>query len=130
MGFVHSRGLFEVTYAVEQDMLPERQDALVKALEAAVAQGPVALLITVKQASGVPAAVPAFWMEVTKKLCPKLCAMAIVSPSIAVRTAARGFGVANKLRRVELAVAPFDAEAAGRTWVDAQLAAASSPAAA
>lgn len=102
-------------------MRPGLQKELVAALEQAVELGPVAVVFTVKQAAGVDRSVPAFWMEVTKRLAPRLCTMAIASPSMVVRTAAHGFSVANKLRRVTMAVSAFESEGEALTWARSQL---------
>ena len=114
-------GLFHVVYATEADMRPELQKALVDALTAVVATDPAVLVFTVRQASGVDKSVPAYWMDVTKRLAPRLCAMAIASPSMVVRTAAHGFSVANKLRRVSMEVAAFEAEKDALRWAREQL---------
>ena len=115
------RGLFHVVYKTEADMRPELQKDLVIALEQAVELGPVALVFTVKQAAVVDKAVPVFWMDVTKRLAPRLSAMAIASPSMVVRTAAHGFSVANKLRRVTMAVTAFESEAEALGWARERL---------
>jgi hypothetical protein len=115
------KGLIHVVYAVEADMMPERQRELLATLEHELAHGPVALLFSVPQAAGVNKAVPTFWLEVTQRHAPNLCAMAIVSPSMVVRTAAHGFSVANKLRRVSMAVQAFTDERLGERWASEQL---------
>jgi hypothetical protein len=64
--------------------------------------------------------VPEFWLATTQRLAPKgLCAMAIVSDSIAVRAAASGFRVMNALRGVPIEVKAFKPGEAGAAavWV-------------
>lgn len=117
------KGLFHVVYAAEPDMKPDQQSALLHSIEGELKHGPVAIVFSVKQASGVDKAVPAFWLDVSKRLAPKLCAMAIASPSMVVRTAAAGFSVANKLRHVDLAVHAFSDEEEAVRWADTQLSA-------
>lgn len=125
---VREPGVFHVTYATETDMDPAAQERLLKALEAELTRGPVGLVFQVASAL-VPHAVPEFWLGVTKRLAPRLCAMAIVSPSLAVRTAASGFSVANALRGVAVAVKAFGPTdgAAALGWVRALRAAQKKP---
>jgi hypothetical protein len=115
------KGLIHVVYEAEADMLPDRQVALMKDLDKELAGGLAVLVFNVKKAAGVDKAVPAFWLDVTKRLAPKLCAMAIASPSMVVRTAASGFSVANKLRQVRMAVQAFDDDAKALKWAAEQL---------
>lgn len=48
-----------------------------------------------------------FWLDATRTHTPRLCAMAIVSDSLAVRTAASGFSVTNRVRGVHVQVKAF-----------------------
>ncbi len=105
-------GVIEVSYATAEDMAPEAQKALRQAIEGASRTARVALIFRVGRLPKVDPAVPLFWLEVTKNLSPNLCAMAIVSDSIAVRSAARGFGVANALRSIAVDV---------KAWVHGEL---------
>lgn len=111
-------GILQVEYGNEADMDPAQQTALITLLENEVARGPVGVLFLVQSAS-VPRAVPEFWFGVTTRLAPKLCAMAIVSGSVAVRAAASGFGVTNSLRGVQVAVKAFRAgqQADALSWL-------------
>lgn len=117
MAFTGKSGHFEVDYATTEDMDPALQQKLLEAIKRALTEGAVSVLFTVKTLS-VPRSVPEFWFSVTKDLAPGLCAMAIVSDSLAVRTAASGFSVTNKMRGVKIAVksfTPSELEAA-RRW--------------
>ncbi len=110
-------GNFEVRYATVEDMDPKVQAALLQNLEHDLATAPASVLFVVETMS-VPRAVPEFWLTVTKRHAPRLCAMAIVSDHLAVRTAASGFSVANRIRNVKLEVKSFhknELEAA-RSW--------------
>lgn len=99
-------GCFEVIYAQVQDMDPAAQQSLLEALERETSDRPTSVIFVVETLDVQPT-VPKFWLEVTKKLAPRLCAMAIVSDNLVVRTAASGFSVSNRLRRVPVQV---------RTW--------------
>jgi hypothetical protein len=96
----------EVTYAAVADMEPAMQRTLLEALRREVQGGRTSILFVVETLD-VPAAVPKFWLEVTKELAPGLCAMAIVSDNLVVRTAASGFSVSNRLRRVPVEVRAY-----------------------
>ena len=114
------RGLFEVSYGSVQDMQPELQRGLLRAIEDELASGPVALLFAVNTLD-VPRSVPEFWFTVTRRLAPGLCAMAIVSDSLAVRAAASAFSVTNRVRKVKLEVKAYTVAQAGeaRAWCEA-----------
>jgi hypothetical protein len=112
-------GRFEVTYRDAADMGPEAQRDLLRKLEQDLAKGRATVLFQVQTLS-VPHSVPQFWLEVTKRLAPGLCAMAIVSDNLAVRTAASGFSIANKMRGVKLVVKAFHQQElqGARTWCE------------
>lgn len=115
--FKRDGGCFEVTYAVADDMDPRHQQKLLEALERGLAHGPVSVLFVVHTLS-VPREVPEFWFRVTKQLAPKLCAIAVISDSLAVRAAASGFSVSNKVRRVKVNVKAYQGSEleAAREW--------------
>lgn len=118
-------GHFEASYVTPEDMLSSSQEALVAALEQELPSRSLSVLFVVEAAT-VPREVPEFWLGVTAKLAPRLCAIAIVSPSLAVRSSTIAFSVANRVRSVKLAVkafSPAELEAA-RQWCAAQRAAA------
>lgn len=100
---------FEVSYQTVDDMDPELQASLLTAIERELKSGPVSILFRVNTLD-VPREVPEFWLGVTKRLAPGLCAMAIVSDSLAVRAAASGFSVTNRVRRVKVSVKAFKPE--------------------
>lgn len=113
-------GHFEVTYSTVEDMAPELQPDLLASIERELATSAVTVLFIV-ESRAVPRTVPEFWLKVTTRHAPRLCALAIVSESIAVRAATSAFAVANSLRSVPLHVKAFtvaDLEKA-RQWCHA-----------
>jgi len=124
---VMRRGVIRVVYEDAPEMLPDRQHALMEVIERELARGPVALVFTVFSARSVDKSVPAYWRGVTQRLAPQLCAMAIASESLAVRTAARGFSVVNTLSRNEVVVRAFESEAPAIDWAMDQVAKAAAP---
>ncbi|MBL8919574.1 MAG: STAS/SEC14 domain-containing protein [Myxococcaceae bacterium] len=112
-----SNGHVEVTYGTVEDMAPALQPALLAELERALATGPVSVLFQV-HTHEVPRTVPEFWLQVTRRFAPGLCAIAVVSESLAVRTAARVFGISNDLKGVPIAVKAFAPTelASARDW--------------
>jgi hypothetical protein len=110
------KGVIRVVYQDAAEMLPDRQHPLMDAIERELARGPVAVVFTVFSARSIDKSVPAYWRGVTQRLAPQLCAMAIASESLAVRTAARGFSVVNTLSRNEVVVRAFETEAPAVDW--------------
>lgn len=102
-------GCFEVIYARPEDMDPTAQKELLATLERELKGQPCSILFLVETLD-VPPAVPKFWLEVTQRLAPHLCAMAVVSDSLVVRTAASGFYVSNRLRQVQTQIRGFAPE--------------------
>lgn len=121
------KGVIRVVYEDADEMLPNRQGPLMEAIDRELARGPVALVFTVYSARSVDRSVPAYWRGVTKRLAPQLCAMAITSESLAVRTAARGFSVANTLSRNAVSVKAFESEAPAIDWAMDEVARAGAP---
>lgn len=119
-GRVVEPGLVEVTYETAADMEVTAQQPIVRLLEAECRARPVALVFLVRNVSRVDLAVPRFWQQVTKRLAPSLRAMAIASKSLAVRTAASTFSVANLLERVPLKVQAFADEQEALAWAREQ----------
>lgn len=118
MEFTHDAdGHFEVTYTSVEDMNPRRQAELLAKLEEQLGKTPVSILFTVEKLA-VPRHVPEFWLTVTTRHAPRLCAMAIASDSMAVRAAANFFGVTNAVRRVKVEVQTFSLaeRKQGREW--------------
>ena len=98
---------------------PSHQPPLVALIEAEVAKGRVGVLFVVGSFA-VPRSLTEFWLGVVQRLGPRgLCAMAIVSHSIAVRAAASGFRVMNSLRGAPVEVRTFKGgeDAAARSWL-------------
>lgn len=114
-------GVLEVVYQTAADLAPAAQAGLLRALEDQLTRGPVGVGFVVRGVAAVDRSVPAFWLDVTRRRAPRLCALAIASPSLAVRTAARAFAVANSVRGVRVAVAAFAAEDEARAWLRAQV---------
>ncbi|MFO0596149.1 MAG: hypothetical protein U0228_12615 [Myxococcaceae bacterium] len=65
--------------------------------------------------------VPTFWLGVTGRRELELRAIAIVTRNAAVRVAARGFALANKVRGLGTVVETFDDRDAGIAWAAAEL---------
>lgn len=114
------RGHFEANYTTDEDVQPASLEALGKALEEELATRRLSVLFVVERAV-IPRSVSEFWLEVTARLAPRLCALAIVSPHLSVRSAVTAFSVTNRLRSVKLAVKAFSpAELdAARKWCSA-----------
>lgn len=114
-----SLGHMTVTYSSIDDMAPALQPALLSELERALVQGPVSVLFLV-HTHEVPRSVPEFWLQATRRFAPGLCAIAVVSESLAVRTAARVFGISNDLKGVPITVKAFRQSqlAAARDWCE------------
>lgn len=113
--------LIEVRYGSVADMEPDHQAALLSLIGSELVKGRVGLVFEVHVVS-VPRAVPEFWLATAQRLAPKgLCAIAVVSESLAVRAAASGFRVMNALRGVPIEVKAFKPhEIRGRGGVGAR----------
>lgn len=104
-----------VTYADVGAMAVARQKPLITRLEEK--RGPVTLVFDVQDSvRSVPMEVPVFWLAVTAREELQLKAFAIVTTHAAVRVAASGFGIANKVRGVKLEVRTFEAVKAATEW--------------
>lgn len=117
-------GLLKVVYATDEDMQPKAQRVVADAVAAELRKGPLGLLFVVPDIPRLDTAVPAYWLEVVSKSAPRLCAMAIASRSMLIRTAATSFGVTLKLRRIKHAVKAFEVYDPALEWVRAELRAA------
>ncbi|MDP3233412.1 MAG: hypothetical protein Q8N26_11595 [Myxococcales bacterium] len=96
-------GLFIVTYRAAAELAPDEQKPLIDAIEERLKSGPVALVFDVGPAvTMVDLSVPTFWLGVTTRL--PLAAMSIVTASSAVRIAARGFKLAQEIRKHPMVV--------------------------
>lgn len=117
-------GLFHVRYAEPADLLPERQAELVAAIEGASRASRVGIVFEVSPAiRSVDMSVPGFWLQLTSRSDLGLRAMGIVTRSAAVRVAASGFGLANRLRQLPIQVETFAELDAAMAWARAALAA-------
>src|SRR5688572_11167827 len=111
-------GLIRVQYDHPAQLAPEAQGPLISALAREGRLRPVKLLFVLAKAVWtVDPKVPAFWLAETADNSVQLQRMAIVSPSLAVRTAAIGFSVANALRGRKFQTQAFTAEAEARAWI-------------
>ncbi|MBL8939144.1 MAG: hypothetical protein JNM69_31565 [Archangium sp.] len=113
-------GLFVVHYQSAAELAPALQGPLVEALERRLAEGPVAVVFEVGPAiSMVELSVPSFWLDLTSRLA--ITAMTIVTTSSAVRIAARGFKLAQSVRKHPIAVETHEALGDGIAWARGQL---------
>lgn len=113
-----SPGVLRVRYEDAKQMAPLRQQPLLEAIREHAKAGPVAILFEVGPAIRVVSpAVPAFWLTVTGQPENRLCAISVVSPSLAVRTAASGFGIANSLRRIPLVLRAHEDLVEATAWL-------------
>ncbi|MDX2013352.1 MAG: hypothetical protein SFW67_24360 [Myxococcaceae bacterium] len=121
MSFTSSAsGLFVVTYRTAAELLPEAQTPLVSALRLAVERGRVGIIFDVGDAiTSVDLSVPSFWLDVTSRL--QLSAMSIVTRSIGVRVAARGFKLAQFARKHPIEVEVHETVDDALTWMRARL---------
>lgn len=108
-------GVLLVTYADAAALAVEAQKPLLARLEEK--RGPVSIVFHVHDSvRSVPMAVPTFWLAVTAREELQLRAFAIVTSHAAVRVAASGFGIANKVRGVQLPVSTFSSVAPAVEW--------------
>ncbi len=113
-------GLFVVRYASEDDLAPERQDALLAAARSE--GGPVAIVfVLAPDVWKVDLAVPRFWAGVISGGQLPLRAIAVVSDSIAVRAATHTFRVMVMMMKRPLAVASMSDEDGAVAWAREQL---------
>lgn len=113
-------GLFIVRYLVPADLVPSAQKELIQQVEQASKVGVVGLLFDVgPDVVSVDLSVPAFWLDVTGRL--PITAMCIVTQSAAVRIAARGFKLAQQVRKQPIAVESAERFEDGLQWLRARL---------
>jgi len=116
--YVEKSGVFVVRYEKAEDLSPERQRELERALREASLTRPVGIVFVVGSAVRVvDPAVPAYWLGITGDRLIRIAAMGIVTTHPAVSIATRGFAVANTLRDRAVQVKPFQDEAAALAWV-------------
>ncbi len=115
-------GLFVVRYWQSEDLAPARQQPLIAAIQAVPAPKPIGLVFDVsKDVRSVEMEVPNFWMTVTGRTELRLRAMAIASPSVGVRIAAKAFGLTNAVRKLPIAVQSFVDVAEAIKWTRTKL---------
>lgn len=113
-------GLFVVHYQSAAELAPALQGPLVEALERRLTEGPVTLVFDVGPAvSMVELSVPSFWLDLTSRL--PIRAMTVVTRSSAVRIAARGFKLAQSVRKHPINVETHDQLEDGVSWARSQL---------
>lgn len=113
-------GLFIVRYGAPADLVPSAQAELIALVEAAAKVGPVGLLFDVgPEVVSVDLSVPAFWLDVTGRI--RITAMCIVTQSAAVRIAARGFKLAQQVRKHPIAVESAEHFDEGLRWLRSRL---------
>jgi hypothetical protein len=111
-----SSGLFIVSYHEPVDLLPERQGPLLAVVEQALTKGRVGLVFDVgERVMTVDLSVPSFWLDMTNRLA--VTAMSIVTDSLAVRVAARGFKLAQFARKHPIAVETHDTVDEAVAWM-------------
>jgi hypothetical protein len=109
--------LFLVRYHKPTEMDPERQAALIDEIRTASRVFPVGIVFVIDSTiRSVDFAVPSFWLKVTSDPEIRISAMGMVTESIAVGIAARGFGAANRFRHHPIEIQTFTSEAAAITW--------------
>jgi hypothetical protein len=116
------QGGFLVHYTKDEDLAPAQQTDLLAAVRQVGRFQPTGIVFLLSQGVWkVDPAIPKYWLEVTADSQLKMAAMAIVSPSLAVRSAALAFGVANTLRRHPMAVQAFTDEQKAVRWLEDEL---------
>lgn len=108
-------GVFVVRYGTDQELLPDRQAALLKS-GAREGSGAAIVFVLAPDVWKVDLSVPQFWPQTVADSTLPLRAIAVVSRSVAVRAATHTFRVARMLRRQHLAVASLDDEAGAARW--------------
>ena len=112
-----SSRVFRVHYRMSSDLQADHQAGLVDAVRSAAARGPTAIVFVLEPGiRTVDVSIPTYWLGVTGREELKLRAMGVVSTSIGVVTAAKGFAIANVIRRIELEVRTFPIEAPALEW--------------
>jgi hypothetical protein len=112
-------GIYVVQYFSPADLAPALQQPLIAALvESAKQSRPTGVIFSLQSSiRGIDMDVPTFWLSVTTRSDTGLKAMAIVTTSAAVRVAASGFALANRVRGLTLEVKTFPTEDVALTWI-------------
>lgn len=109
--------LFLVHYRKAIDMDPGRQAALIEAIREASRVFPAAVIFVLDPAiRSVDFSVPSFWLKVTSDPQVRISAMGMVTESIAVGIAARGFGAANRFRHHPIEIQTFTSVDDAVSW--------------
>ena len=122
MPFVENTlGLLVVTYREGADLAVDRQVDVVARLEQQ--RGDTVLLFDVgPHVRSVSIDVPTFWLGVTGRRELRIKSVVIVTQSMAVRVAARGFALANTARGVDMRVETFKQLSEALEWATHALA--------
>jgi len=108
-------GVFVVRYQTDEELLPDRQAALLAAVRAERG-GAAIVFVLAPDVWKVDLSVPQFWAHAVADPALPLRAIAVVSGSVAVRAATHTFRIATMLRKQPLAVASLDEEGAAVHW--------------
>lgn len=108
-------GVFVVRYGVDDDLLPERQKALLEKVRAEPGSSAIVFVLS-PGVWKVDLSVPQFWSRVVTDKTLPLRAIAVVSGSVAVRAATHTFRVGLTLSGHKLAVASMQDESAAVRW--------------
>lgn len=110
-------GLFVVRYAGPSDLHPLLQGPLMEAVRQASLRRSVAIVFVIGEAvRSVDFAVPRFWLRAVSDPAIRIGAMAMVTTSMAVEIAARGFAAASQLKRRGLQIRTFAELQAAGAW--------------
>lgn len=116
-------GVFVVRYGWSDDT-EEFREPLIEQIRAAARSGRVGIVFEVgPRAHRMDASIPTFWLRATSDPSLRLRAMAIVTESSAVGTAAAGFAAACAIRGSGLEAKAFRSAAPALAWVRARVAA-------
>jgi len=118
----HAPGVFVVRWrSAERDAEPEAPP--LEAIRASARAGCVGIVLDVgKAVRWVDVSVPTVWLRATADASLRIRAMAIVTESVAVGTAAAAFAAACAVRGTELEVRSFRATGPALAWVTEALA--------
>ena len=121
-----SPGVFIVRYDSEDDLLPDRQKALLDSVRGEGIPSAIVFVLA-PQIWKVDLSVPQFWAQVVRDTTLPLRAIAVVSESVAVRAATHTFRVATLLTNRNLAVSSQHEEASAVRWAKESLSARAAP---
>jgi hypothetical protein len=122
-------GLIEIAYTGPEELSVDRQSETLRLVEQQCEQHPTAIYFVVANVGRVDFSVPQFWQKVVQRLAPRLCALAVSSPSLAVRTAAAAFRISIVLTRLPLKVGVFERADEAQQWSrEARLSSTAAPA--